>query len=154
MTLQVTIPLSEKTYKRVEQWAQARQQNIGEAIADYLTDTLPDSDLFVIPPAEKDEAVEREKEAYIRLHPKLKQTHLGKYVAIYNGRLIDEDDDYGALFERIDSLYPDNFVWLSQVKDATIETLFMRSFRIEMEPLGIAGHVLKRPLSPHPPQEL
>ena len=133
MSLQVTVPLSEKTYERVKQWADLRQQNIGEAIADYLTSTLPDSDFYVVPPAEVDEAVEREKQAYIRLHSSLKQTHLGKYVAIYNGRLVDEDDDYGTLFERIDRLYPDRFVWLSQVKDEPLETLFVRSFRVENE---------------------
>jgi hypothetical protein len=133
MALQVTVPLSEKTYKRVKQWAESRQQNIGEAIADYLTNTLPDSDLYVIPPAEADENVEREKQAYIRLHPDLRQTHLGRYVAIYNGRLIDEDEDYGAMLERIDAHYPDKFVWLTQVKDEPIETLFVRSFRVEDE---------------------
>jgi hypothetical protein len=54
-------------------------------------------------------------------------------VAIYNGRLIDEDEEYGALFERIDARYPDRFVWMTQVKDEPIETLFVRSFRFEDE---------------------
>ncbi|MCA9998370.1 MAG: hypothetical protein KDE56_21555 [Anaerolineales bacterium] len=133
MTLQVTIPLSEKTYKRVQQWAALRQQDIGEAIADYLTDTLPNSDSLIVPPAEPDDEVEREKQAYIQLHPTLKQTHLGKYVAIYNGRLVDEDEAYSALFERIDALYPDSFVWMTQVKEKPIETLFVRSFRVETQ---------------------
>jgi hypothetical protein len=133
MTLRVTIPLPEKTYKRVKQWAESRQQEIGEAIADYLTNNLPNSDLYVIPPAEQDDDVEREKQAYIRLHPALKKTHLGKYVAIYNGRLVDEDEEYGSLFERIDAHYPDEFVWMTQVKDEPIETLFVHSFRFEGE---------------------
>lgn len=54
-------------------------------------------------------------------------------MAIYNGRLIDSDEQYGALFERIDAYYPDKFVWMTQVKDNAIETLFVRSFRVEAE---------------------
>ena len=133
MTLQVTIPLSENTYNRVQRWAQFRRQEIGAAISDYLTDTLPESDLYVVPPAESDDAVEQEKRAYMRLHPALKRTHLGKYVAIHAGQLVDEDEDYGALFERIDARYPDQFVWMSKVEDEPIKTIFMRSFHLERE---------------------
>ncbi len=124
MTLQITIPLSEKRYNRIQRWARFRHQEVGAAISDYLMDTLPESDSYIIPPAEPDENVTREKQAYIRLHPALKQTHLGKYVAIYNGQLVDEDEDYSLLIERIDTRYPDEFVWTSKVEDAPIKTLF------------------------------
>lgn len=133
MTLQVTIPLSENTYNRVQRWAQLRRQEIGAAISDYLTETLPESDLYVVPPAESDDDVEREKQAYIRLHATLKETHLGKYVAIHASQLIDEDENYGALFERIDARYPDQFVWMSKVEDEPIKTIFTRSFHLERE---------------------
>lgn len=133
MSLQITVPLSEKTYERVKQWAELRQQNVGEAIADYLTSNLPDVEAFVVPPAEQDDEVEREMDSYIRLHPQLKKTHLGKHVAVYGGELIDEDDDFGALFERIDAQYPDEYVWMTQVKEEPIETLHVRSVRLDSE---------------------
>lgn len=129
----VTVPLTEHTYKRVKRWADFRQQEIGEAIADYLTNTLPEPETFVVPPSEPDSAVQREKEAYIRLHPQLKETHFNKYVAIYDGELVDEDDDYGALFERIDAAYPDEFVWMTKVEEEPIKTLHVRSFRVDNE---------------------
>lgn len=133
MDLQVTVPLSEKTYARVKQWAELRQQDMGEAIAGYLTSNLPDAKDVVVAPAEEDEPVQQEMEAYIRLHPELKKTHFGKHVAVYGGQLIDTDDDFGVLFERIDVQYPDEFVWMTQVKEEPIETLHVRSIRLDTQ---------------------
>ncbi len=48
--------------------------------------------------------------AYIAMHPMLKERHLGKYVAVYQGELIDHDEDPVALLSRIDEKYPDEFV--------------------------------------------
>lgn len=130
MTL-VTLSLPEKTYQRVKQWADWQQQEVSEAIADYLTNTLPEIETDIVPAAQPDEAVEREEAAYIRLHPQLKKTHLNKYVAIYHGQLVDEDANYGALLERIDVAYPNLFVWMIKVENQPIKTLSMPSFRLE-----------------------
>ncbi|MCE7981448.1 MAG: hypothetical protein DYG89_09670 [Caldilinea sp. CFX5] len=51
-------------------------------------------------------ALAREEAAYIRLHPQLKVTHFGRYVAIYQGKLIDADDTFGALVERVRRNFP------------------------------------------------
>ena len=82
---------------------------------------------------EPDPAADREMEAYIALHPLLKEQYFGKHVAIYQGKLIDYDDDPGALFERIDAQYPDEFVWLTQVRPEPIQTIVIRSPRLERE---------------------
>jgi hypothetical protein len=129
MTLHVNVPLSESTYKRVKQWADSRRQDVGEAIAEYLDDTLPTADNHAVPLSEEDEAVAREEAAYIRLHPQLKKTHFGQYVAVHNGRLIDQDTDYGAILKRVDQQYPDEFVWVAKVEDEAIGTLYFRSPR-------------------------
>jgi hypothetical protein len=133
MTLHVNVPLSESTYKRVKRWADLRRQDVGEAIAEYLDDTLPTADKALITPAEADPAVEREKAAYIRLHPHLKSRYLGQYVAIYGGELVDHDEDNGALFERIDERYPDTFVWMTRVEEEPIGTIHFRSPRFAKE---------------------
>src|SRR5690606_1718087 len=80
--------------------------------------------------SEPDPAVDREMEAYIALHPMLKEQYFGKYVAIYHGELIDYDDEPAALLTRIEAQYPDEFVWLTQVGPEPIETLVVRSPRI------------------------
>lgn len=133
MTLHINVPLSESTYKRVKQWADMRRQDVGEAIAEYLDDTLPAAEKALVAPAEVDPAVEREEAAYIRLHPQLKKTHFGQYVAIYGGELVDHDQDYGSLFERIDDRYPDEFVWMTRVESEPIGTIHFRSPRFVKE---------------------
>jgi hypothetical protein len=84
-------------------------------------------DELAIPPAEPDTAVERERAAYLRLYPHLKQTHAGKYVAIHNAQLVDYDTDEAALFARIDDKYPDEFVWLTRVNEKPEREIKMRS---------------------------
>ena len=129
MTQNVNVPLSDRAYRRLKRWSEARQQDIGDAIADFLLENLPENDTLVIPPAESDPQVEREKAAYVRLHSQLKEQYAGQYVAIHGGELVDHDPDYGVLFERIDDRYPDDFVWLTRVEEEPIGTIQFRSPR-------------------------
>lgn len=129
MTQNINVTLSDQAYRRIKRWAKARQLDLGDAIADFLVENLPDSDVLVIPHATADPHIEREKAAYLRLHPQLKAQYAGEYVAIYNGQLVDHDADYGALFERIDDRYPDTFVWLTRVGDEPMGTIRFRSPR-------------------------
>lgn len=129
MTQNITIPLSDRTYRRIKRWAETRQQDLGDAIAEFLVENIPDNDALFIPPAETDPQVVQEKEAYLRLFPQLKKEYAGHYVAIQNGQLVDHDANYGALFERIDDRFPETFVWLTRVEDEPIATIVFRSPR-------------------------
>ena len=84
---------------------------------------------MIVPLAEEDPQVEQEKAAYLRLYPQLKKQYLDQYIAIRGGQLIDHDADYGALFERIDDRYPNEFVWLARVGNEPIGTFVFRSPR-------------------------
>jgi hypothetical protein len=79
---------------------------------------------------DEETAVKREMQAYITLHPMLKEKYLGQHVAIYEGKLIDVDQDYGALCQRIDAQYPNEFVWLATVGEEAMPTLVFRSPRL------------------------
>lgn len=79
--------------------------------------------------SESDETVDRETQAYIQLHPFLLQNYFGKFVAVHGGKLIDHAEDFDTLYERIIAEYPDEFVWISEVKDEPIETFTVRSPR-------------------------
>jgi hypothetical protein len=48
---------------------------------------------------------EREVAAYDALWPELLKTHKGKWVAIHQGQLVDDDDDERALHERVRAKY-------------------------------------------------
>lgn len=133
MTRYIQVPVSDQRYRQLQLWAKRRQQDIGEAVAEYLVENPPDSQEWVIPPSEEAVQLEAEKQAYLHLYPQLKEEFFGQYVAIYQGKLIDHDVAYAALFERIDDRFPDEFVWLTQVQDEPIGTIAFRSPRFVEE---------------------
>jgi hypothetical protein len=128
---QVTLTLPEPLYERAEQLARLRQQDVAAVLKDVLDDTLPpvtaEAELFDL--SESDDALDREMVAYIAMHPMLKEKYFGKHVAVYGGQLIDYDEDFEALYERVRKRYPDQIVWMSTVKDEPIETIYVRSPR-------------------------
>ena len=129
MTQNIIVSLSDQSYRRIKRWAEKRNQDMGDAIADFLAQNLPDEGGLGVPPAEADPDVAAEKAAYLRLYSELKAQYAGQYVAIHGGQLVDHDVDYGALFERVDDRFPDSFVWLTRVEDEPIGTLSFRSPR-------------------------
>ena len=133
MALNINLNLSEKTYEKFLRLAKQRQQNIVDFLQDYLEDDelrLIIESHTVIDLSESDSDVEQEQAAYIGMHSKLKERHLGEYVAIYQGKLIDYDSDYGSLFERIQSNFPDTFVWITRVENEAEPVRYWRSSRI------------------------
>ena len=120
---QVTLNLPKQLLDRAQRYAHSTKQSI-DTVFMQVINKLPEVDDW------DDEAVEREKAAYIKLHPTLKQTHFGRYVAIYQGQLIDEDDAFEPLFDRIEEAYPNDYVWLTPVREEAIETFKFRSPRL------------------------
>ncbi len=132
MSAQVTLNLSDKFYEQAQHYAQTRHQEIARSLTEFLERTLPtveaptpNSNLQT----EQFQALDREKEAYIKLHPQLKQSHLGQYVAIYRGELIDQDTDFGTLVERVRSRLPRQIVLITEVGDEAVRTYTRRSPR-------------------------
>ena len=125
-----TVDISDKLYARARRVAQTRHQDVSELIATILDENLPP--LVTIEEEEEaiDAAADREMNAYIAMHPELRARFLGKHVAVYEGQLVDMDDDYEALYLRIDKKYPDQYVWLTTVREEPIPTLIFRSPRI------------------------
>jgi hypothetical protein len=128
MAEQVSISIPQPIYRRVRQLARLRNRPVDDVLIEVLDQALPPDDKPDV--AEEDAAVEREMHAYIALHPMLKEKYLGQHVAIYNGQLIDVDEDYGALYQRTDAHYPDEFVWLATVEEEAMPTLVFRSPRL------------------------
>lgn len=133
MEAQVTVTLSDRLYHRVQSLARVKRRQMAEAIVEHLEATLPESEeapATVDLSQQQSTALAREEAAYIRLHPQLKVTHFGRYVAIYQGELIDDDDTFGALVERVRRKLPNQVVWLTQVKEELIQTIVKRSNRL------------------------
>ena len=78
-------------------------------------------------------ALKRETDAFRAMHTELLGKHHGQFVAIYQGQVIDHDDDQLALFMRVDERYPDTPVLIKQVLPESEEVYTFRSPRIENE---------------------
>ena len=63
----------------------------------------------------EEEKLQAEAEAFIKLHPQLLTQHLGQFVAIFEGKLIDSGADFETLFLRVQKNYPDEVILIRQV---------------------------------------
>lgn len=132
MSIAVNVILSEPTYDLYEQFAQERHQGIAEAIAEYLAQNPP---VFteervvtrVAPTTET--AIDREKQAYLRMHKQLWEQYALHYVAIKGGQLVDHDTDKLALYARIEQRYPNQFVLMRRVEATPERTYTFHSLR-------------------------
>lgn len=125
MTTSVTLQLNDTLLERVTLLAENRGQEVAQAIIAHLEATLPNGVR-----AKHADPLDFEMDAFLRLHPQLVKTHYGKYVAIFNGELVDSDVSADLLFERIELRFPDESVWIAQVTDEPIQTLHIPSFRL------------------------
>lgn len=130
-----SMTFSDELVEKIQNLARIRKQNV-DALLESLVDhawlqeiSEPDDGWE----NSADEAPTPEMQAYIALHPVLKDKYLGKYVAIYKGKLVDHDANHEMLYKRINARYPDEFVWISLVEDEAIPTLHFRSPRIEWD---------------------
>lgn len=133
MEAQVTVTLSDRLYHRVQSLARVKRRQMAEAIVEHLEATLPESEdasATLDLSQQQSAALAHEEAAYLRLHPQLKVTHFGRYVAIYQGALIDADDTFGTLVERVRRNLPNQVVWLTQVKEEPIQTIVKRGNRL------------------------
>ena len=132
MATKVTVELPDPLYQRTRQFAHLHYQDLEQAISVLLEQALSaQSEEELIDWTEPDPAVDREMWAYIAMYPRLRKHHFGHYVAIFQGKLVDFDDDPTALMERIEEKYPEQYVWVSQVGEEPIQTIVVRSPRLE-----------------------
>jgi methionyl-tRNA formyltransferase len=129
---EITVQLPDTLYQRTRQFAELHQQEMGDAISALIEDalTIAEGKANGVGQLKSETNLDRERDAYLALHPKLKEQHLGKFVAIYQGELIDWDNDAATLARRIRAKYPDNFVWMTQVQQEPMRTIVVRSPRL------------------------
>ncbi|MEW5987675.1 MAG: DUF5678 domain-containing protein [Chloroflexota bacterium] len=126
MEQQITLTIPGVLYRRAERLAQATNRQVAEVLAEaiVLDDALAKADT-----AEEDAAVERETVAYAAMHSKLLQEYNGEYVAIHQGQLVDHDENFAALYGRVDDCYPNAFVLVRQVELDPVKVYRFRSPR-------------------------
>lgn len=124
MGTQVTVTLPDPVYRQVQAAARRARRPVSAVLADALTQAFP---AFSVSPDR--ERMEREQEAYERLHGSLLETHEGQYVAIHGGQLVDADADEVALARRIIAAYANEVVHIRKVRREPEPELRIRSPR-------------------------
>lgn len=142
MSKHIMVEIPETVYQQVEETARATNRRVAEVITDTLVEsflyrqTLPEqkTDLEEIdyPPREHREAMEKEIEAYKKMHPQLWQEYPHQHVAIYQGKLMDHDKDFASLVERVQAThpYPAYVVLMREVQADPDPVLYFRSPRL------------------------
>ena len=90
------------------------EELVNEAVARYVRDRQRDK-------------IRRETDAYERLHPELARDHIGEWVAIHEGKLVDHDADVSALYTRIRAQFGRTSVLIRQVRDQPVDAIHVRT---------------------------
>ncbi len=125
MTEQITVTIPQPIYRRVRDLARIRNQPVD----DVLEAAITLAEAAFAPTSDKEAMMAREEAAYRTLHMELMNSYAGEYVAIYQGKLIDHDQDEIALLRRLDAHYPEEVVLMKQVRPLPEPELHIRSPR-------------------------
>ncbi len=129
MSKQVTLTIPNELYQRA--WAAAQLSN--RSVSDVLVAAIAlEEPAAAAKPAVEDAlhlAMKREEAAFRHLHPQLQKALRGRYVAIYEGQLVDHDADQVALYLRVKAQYGKAFVWIAPVLAEPEEVYVTRSPR-------------------------
>ena len=131
MTTQILLMLPDEMYGEVSDVAEAQNLHVDDLLVSLIRAGLPHlkgKATSVTYEPERD--VEKEINAYHKLHPMLKQNYLGQHVAIFEGELIDHDVDGVALSQRVYKQYPDKFILIREVEVESDRILHFRSPRL------------------------
>jgi predicted DNA-binding protein len=65
--------------------------------------------------------------AFEKLHPELRQKHLGQWVAVHEQELVDHDSDRAALYKRVRATYGRTAVLIRQVTEQPDNEIWIRT---------------------------
>lgn len=126
MSTQILLDLPDDVYVRVKNMAVHTQQDVSE----MLLETIKRS-FSPFPRDPHREAMEKEVEAYRRMHPELLRKYRGQHVAIHGGNVVDHDTNPVALLQRIRSQFPDQVVLRRKVEVDPRPEIRVRRPRLE-----------------------
>lgn len=86
-----------------------------------------------IPKDKKVRILAQEEDAFIKMHPMLRQQYMDEYVAVYGTELVDHDMDLASLTLRMYERFGDQPVWIAPVRRQPVEEWQMRSPRLDRD---------------------
>lgn len=125
MPEQITISISQTLYSRVRNLAKQRNKPVD----DVLEAAITLAEVALDSTGNDETTMAQEVAAYQAMHTDLMAQHVGKYVAIHQGQLIDYDEDELALLGRLNAHYPREVVLMKRVRQLPEPELRFRSPR-------------------------
>jgi len=127
MSQSITITLPERVYQTVHNLAQKTQQNVVQVLTDTIVEHF-DTPHFPVDPNR--DLMEQEESAYQAMHSELLAHYPHQFVAIFQGKLVDHDQDVVALSQRINTNFPDETVLITDVLPEVAPEIIVRSPRL------------------------
>ncbi len=124
MGIQVTLNVPEAIYHEVEQIAQATKRGVDDILTEVVIRSFPP--FYLDPDQDK---MQGEVDAFEEMHAALWEKYPNQYVAVYQGQVIDHDEDERALIKRIRAIYPDEIIMVDKVLAQLQREIIFRSPR-------------------------
>ena len=77
------------------------------------------------------EKIQQKVESFMTMHAELSERYLGQYVAVHNGEVVDHDDDFQALHERIRKRFGRQPVMIRRVESNPERAMTFRRIRFQ-----------------------
>jgi hypothetical protein len=122
-TVTLTLPVS--VLRQVAQVAEETNREIEQVLRSVVTHSFPA--LYVHP---QRAAMQQEETVFRRMQKELNNKYPDQFVAIFDGQVIDHDNDEDLLLNRINNHYPTDIVLVRQVTDDLDKVLYVRSPRL------------------------
>ena len=129
MSIQILVTLPDPVYQQAQKVAQSTHRDVQEFLTEVITQNLQP-----FPVHENREDMLREFEAFKALHSQLLSHFKGEYVAIFQGHLVDHDENPIELLKRVKEQYPGKTVLQRKVEDNPEPVLQSRSPRLMPNP--------------------
>ncbi|MFO7537755.1 MAG: DUF5678 domain-containing protein [Chloroflexota bacterium] len=115
-----TVMVESEIYEQMKKTAQAKQASLDELFADAARLYLWE---------ETRRQISEESARYQLQHAEIKKEFAGKYVAMKNGRVVDSDNDFHALYQRVQNQYGEDPIMITLVTDEPVVTIKRRGFQ-------------------------
>jgi len=124
MGIQVTLDVPENIYQEVAQIAQETQRAVDDVLEEIVIRSFPA--FYVDPDQDK---MQSEVDAFEAMHPALWEKYPNEYVAVYQSKVIDHDQDEMTLINRVRAIYPDEIIMVDKVLPQLQREIVFRSPR-------------------------
>ncbi|MCB9431032.1 MAG: hypothetical protein H6668_03525 [Ardenticatenaceae bacterium] len=129
MSTQILLNIPDNVYSHAEQLAAKMQRDVSDLFLEVIVRSYAP-----FPVDSRRDTMNQEVAAYKGLHPQLIKSHLGQYVAITNGQLVDSDPDPIALLKRVRQNFPNQVVLRRKVETKDTPEIRVNHPRIYTQP--------------------